>query len=124
MDRSEERSVQEEDGDKDGDLLKKEMTLNDTDREMVMYGREKLYHETRDVTLLELCFSAVIKSQHDPACLRKVTDRVVPPRERLSRRIDERVMSLFKQQCVDDAYIAYWKIKNSFVLCESLKKRK
>lgn len=36
MDRSEERSVQEENGDKDGDLLKKEMTLNDTDREMVM----------------------------------------------------------------------------------------
>lgn len=54
----------------------------------------------------------------------QVTDRVVPPRERLSLRIDERVMSLFKQQCVDDAYIAYWKIKNSFVLCESLKKRK
>lgn len=86
-------------------------------------GGRNFYYETRDVTLLELCFSAVIKSQHDPACLRKVTDRVVPPRERLSLRIDERVMLLFNQQCVDDAYIAYWEMENSFVLCESLKKR-
>ena len=48
--RREER--EREDGDKDGDLLKKEMTLNDILMEKWLYKRGTLY-ETHDMTLLE-----------------------------------------------------------------------